>query len=228
MYSGSELTLHSPLSLLALVLGGCWNAILGWLPRVRHAAEGREHYDLTHHIAVVTGSNTGIGKETALSLAKYGGTVILACRDSSKGIAAANDINRELASLVGSDSEYSFPHSAHGRALYMKLDLADELSILEFSRKVKDDFPRIDILINNAGLNSKGVLRNGVQQLFQVNYLGHYLLLRCLESHLASRRYTTTSHASPAPLVARVINLSSVMHHVGKYVTSSTAACLHI
>lgn len=220
MYSGSDVTLHSPLSLLALVLGGCWNAILGWLPRSGHAAEGRGPvYDLTHHIAVVTGSNTGIGKETALSLAKYGATVILACRDSSKGIAAANDINRQLAALVGSDSDsgssYTFPHSAHGRAQYMKLDLADELSILEFSRKVKDAFPRIDILINNAGLNSKGVLRNGLQQLFQVNYLGHYLLLRCLESHLAIRGDTTPSHSSTVPRIARVINLSSVMHHLG-------------
>ena len=97
----------------------------------------------------------------------------------------------------------------------MKLDLADELSILEFSRQLKDTFPRIDILINNAGLNSKGVLRNGLQQLFQVNYLGHYLLLRCLESHIAGLGDTTPSHASPTPRIARVINLSSVMHHVG-------------
>lgn len=102
-----------------------------------------------------------------------------------------------------------FPFRKKGRAIFMKLDLKEFSSILEFNEKIRESFDHIDILINNAGINSKGTIQSTqMQQLFQVNYLGHYLLFRLTRDLLVQ----PTSSNSPS----RVINLSSLMHHHGQ------------
>jgi short-subunit dehydrogenase involved in D-alanine esterification of teichoic acids len=81
--------------------------------------------DLNTRTAVVTGSNSGIGFETARSLALHGCHVILACRDISKAEAAAGKIRAE---------------KAHARCTAMKLDLASLDSVREFSSIVSQIF----------------------------------------------------------------------------------------
>lgn len=165
--------------------------------------------DLSHQIVIVTGSNTGIGKASATKLASLGATVILACRDTKKGDSAAQEINQKLVTL----KQTEYPHALVGKAICMKLDLTNLRSVLDFSTLFKKQFHRLDILINNAGLNSSGLLPNGVEQLFQVNYLGHYLLLRCLEDLLRSNHKHEGGYNAKT---GRVVNLSSVMHHGGQ------------
>ena len=92
-------------------------------------------------LAIVTGSNTGIGFETASALAKRGFDVVLACRNESKGRNAAMRINKETM-------------SKHAR--FMKLDLSSSSSIVEFV-KALETAPQV--LVNNAGLNSFGETR---------------------------------------------------------------------
>ncbi len=192
--------------------------LLSIIPKTTTLKAEKIRENLIGQIAIVTGSNTGIGKCTALALARNGATVILACRDNERGKEAVNEINLLLKSPHSSSTEY--PHALKGKARFIKLDLSDLHSILTFVRSFKEEFVRLDILVNNAGLNMDGVLSNGLQQLFQVNYLGHYLLYRALEDSLTSTVGLTSSNTStntngtfPA---ARVINLSSVMHHSGQ------------
>eukprot|EP01041_Mallomonas_annulata_P007970 gene7970-16316_t len=153
--------------------------------------------DLRGKIAIVTGSNTGIGKRTAANLSKMGAICVLACRDSVKGREAENDINKEVKEINTNE----FPHASSGSAMYLHLDLNSLESVYTFVEELQKNFTKIDILINNAGLNASGTSSDGLNTLFQVNYLGHFLLF-CLIKPLLNKN-------------ARVVNLSSVMHHYG-------------
>ena len=104
-----------------------------------------------------------------------------------------------------------------GKAQFMRLDLSDLQSVIDFCDRIKEQFQRIDILINNAGLNIDSVLPNGVRQVFQVNYLGHYLLSRSLIPLLSVKSKESNNSYSD---IGRVINLSSVMHHLGQVSTT--------
>merc|ERR1719223_1003807 len=88
------------------------------------------------------------------------------------------------------------------------MDLAELTTVIDFAERIHEQFSKVDVLINNAGLNGHGLLSNGMQKAWQVNYLGHHLLTRALKSKLK-----------------RVVNLSSVMHHMGRadFVLSSTS-----
>jgi NAD(P)-dependent dehydrogenase (short-subunit alcohol dehydrogenase family) len=147
--------------------------------------------NLNGKIAIVTGSNTGIGKETARGLARLGATVVLAVRDIEKGEAARRDI------------EGSVP----GALLAVRaLDLADTTSIRAFAAGFKRDFARLDILVNNAGLSptKRSTTKDGFETTFGVNHLGTFLLTHELLDVL--------ERSAPA----RVVVLSSALHYRGK------------
>jgi retinol dehydrogenase-14 len=151
------------------------------------------------------GGNCGIGKSTATKFVLSGANVIIACRDHSKTIKAMEDIENE----VKDAPKDIYPHAGKGHIHFLPLDLSDLESIWKFSQVVISKYKYVDILINNGGLNTYGVCSNGLQQLFAVNYLGHYYLYRLLEPILLK------SDASRPAVMARVVNLSSVMHHTG-------------
>ncbi|XP_068602000.1 dehydrogenase/reductase SDR family member 13-like [Brachionichthys hirsutus] len=119
--------------------------------------------------AVVTGSNTGIGKATALGLAKRGARVILACRSKERAEAAAFDIRRE---------------SGNNSVMFMQLDLASFKSVRSFAETFLKSEPRLDILINNAGVASPGCTADGFGMALGVNHLGHFLLTGLLLERL--------------------------------------------
>jgi NAD(P)-dependent dehydrogenase (short-subunit alcohol dehydrogenase family) len=167
-------------------------------------------HELSHQVIIITGSNTGIGKQSALQLAQRGATVILACRDQEKGEVAALEINTVLKTALARGHIIA----AVGKAEFMMLNLSDLHSVFDFATNFKEKYNRLDVLINNAGLNTDGLLINGLQQLFQVNYLGHYLLVRCLEDLLRCKRPTLLGEFGTS--CGRVVNLSSVMHHSGQ------------
>ncbi|KAG5183799.1 hypothetical protein JKP88DRAFT_198915 [Tribonema minus] len=149
--------------------------------------------DLTDKVCIVTGSNTGIGKRTALHLARLGGTVILACRSQEKAAAARDEITAEV--------------QAGGRVAkleLMSLDLADTHSVRSFVSDFKAKHDRLDVLVNNAGLNAGGRTKQGLGLVFASNFVGHFLLTKLLQD---------TITATPG---ARVVNLASLMHHYGR------------
>lgn len=144
-------------------------------------------------VCIITGSNTGIGKETARGLAQRGATVVLACRDVEKATGARDDIAK---STGRSDVEVE------------ALDLGSAASIRAFAARFKAKQARLDVLVNNAGLwlTSRATTKEGLESTFGVNHLGTFLLTQELLPVLKAS----------AP--SRVVVLSSALHYQGKMV----------
>lgn len=116
-------------------------------------------------VALVTGANCGIGKQTAVALAAKGATTVLACRDLTKADKAATEIGE----VTGSQEVAS-----------VRVDLGDLRSVDECVEEVLERFETVDVLVNNAGgyWDARRTTAQGFEQHFGVNYLGHYLLTR--------------------------------------------------
>ncbi|XP_038061579.1 retinol dehydrogenase 12-like [Patiria miniata] len=140
---------------------------------------------------IITGANTGIGKETAVDLAHRGARVILACRSESRGIQAEREIREQ---------------TGNSHVHFMRLDLASQESVKEFAQEFCNREDRLDILINNAGVINDGSAQTaeGYELSFGVNHLGHFLLTNLLLAKLQS--------SSPS----RVINVSSDAYQLGR------------
>ena len=125
---------------------------------------------LTRRTVIITGSNTGIGKATAIDLAKRNARIILACRNVEKGEKAVLDIQRE---------------SGNDNVVFRQLDLASFASIRQFVALILKEEPRIDILINNAGIFMcpYTLTQDGFEMQFGVNHLGHFLLTNLLRAN---------------------------------------------
>ena len=119
--------------------------------------------DESGRVAIVTGSNTGLGYDTARVLASRGARVILAVRDTAKGEQAAARI-RGL--------------SAGAEVTVHKLDLGSLASVRTAAAELGDAYPRIDLLINNAGVMypPKQATADGFELQFGTNHLGHFAL----------------------------------------------------
>ncbi len=142
---------------------------------------------MTGKTCLVTGANQGIGKETALGLAKLGATVVITARDRAKGEAALDDIKQR----GGSD-----------RVDLMLVDLASFDSIRQLAEEFQVRHPRLHVLVNNAGAynTTRTLTRDGFETTFGVNHLGYFLLTRLLLDAITSS----------AP--ARIVSVSSGAH----------------
>ena len=137
---------------------------------------------------IITGANTGIGLETAVDLAKRNARVILACRSVERGERAVVEVKER---------------SGNDNVVFVQLDLASLDSVRKFAAKVLEEEPRIDILINNAGVVSTAYTKStdGFELTFAINHLGHFLLTNLLLDRIKE-----------APS-ARIVNVSSGAHH---------------
>ena len=165
-------------------------------------------------IAIVTGSNTGIGFETASALVERGYDVIMACRSRDKGESAANHINKcATTEKRNSGSETTV---CPGKAIFIQpLDLSSFSSIRSFATVFKAQYSALNILVNNAGINTTGKSADGHELCFQTNFLGHFLLTQLLLPELlkAKNFYPGDSEKEEA---GRIVNLSSVTHHFAR------------
>jgi NAD(P)-dependent dehydrogenase (short-subunit alcohol dehydrogenase family) len=136
---------------------------------------------------VVTGANAGIGKATALGLAKMGATVVMVCRSHERGEAALTEIRRES----GNDS-----------ISLLIADLSSQASIRHLADNFLANYPTLHVLINNAGIipRKRTVSADGFETQFAVNHLAYFLL-----SNLLFDRLKAT-----AP--ARIVNVTSKVH----------------
>ena len=135
-------------------------------------------------VCVVTGANSGIGKETARAIARRGATVVLACRNVEAGNAARD----EIAAQTGNpDLEV------------LRLDLASHASVRGFAAEFAAKHLRLHVLVNNAGIYTAThrITPDGVESTFASNHLGHFLLTSLLLDKLKAS----------AP--ARIVNVAS-------------------
>ena len=140
--------------------------------------------------AVVTGGNSGLGLETTRELARKGAHVVLACRDTAKGAAAATEIR------VG---------VPHAKIEVATLDLASLDSVRAFAEWVRGEHERIDILVNNAGVMAppRRETADGFELQIGTNHLGHFALTALLIGAM--------QHDG-----ARIVTVSSGAHRMGR------------
>ena len=146
--------------------------------------------DQTGRVVVVTGSNSGLGFDTARVPAEHGAKVVMAVRDIEKGVSAAARIKQSAP-----DAEVSV----------QPLDLSSLDSVRTAAAEVKAAHPRIDLLVNNAGVMyvaSRQPTREGFEMHFGTNHLGHFALTGLLLESLLE---------VPG---SRVITVSSVGHRI--------------
>lgn len=171
--------------LLFAVLAGVYLLLIKTLFR---RSRCRGNLPMGGKTVVITGGNCGIGKATALGLARRGARVIVGCRNQSTAEEAILEIQKE---------------TGNSDVVYRRLDLASLDSVRAFAENLLKTEPRIDLLINNAGLVGDGRTEDGFGIQFGVNHLGHFLLTVLLLDKLKQ---------SPA---ARIITVSSMAHRWG-------------
>ena len=147
--------------------------------------------DQAGRTAVITGANSGIGLEAAKYLAARGAHLVLACRDTDKAKAAAGGIAGQ---------------SPAAEVDVVSLDLSDLASVRRAAQEIRSRYPRLDLLINNAGLMMPpyGRTQDGFELQFGTNHLGHFAL---------------TGLVLPSLLEvpgSRIVTVSSNGHKVGR------------
>jgi NAD(P)-dependent dehydrogenase (short-subunit alcohol dehydrogenase family) len=147
--------------------------------------------DLNGRRAIVTGANSGIGFETALELARHGAQVVMTARDEGRGNDAVWRVREKVP-----DAQVELG----------MLDLADLDSVRAFARQQLAEAPRLDVLVNNAGVMGIPGRRESVQGYelqFATNHLGHFALTGLLLPTMLDVRGS------------RVVTVSSAVHRRG-------------
>lgn len=141
---------------------------------------------------MVTGANSGMGKITAIALAKMGARLVITCRDQAKSEQARDEIavasqNSDITCLWG--------------------DLSSQKQVRQLAQSYKDKFDKLDVLVNNAGMldSERTLTEDGIERTFAVNHLACFLLTNLLLEPL---------HNADK---ARVVTVASDVHKLAKY-----------
>ncbi|XP_049640815.1 retinol dehydrogenase 14 [Suncus etruscus] len=174
-------------ALMAAVGGALWLAtrrFVGSSARQLHGDLGSGL--MQGKTVLITGANSGLGRATAAALLRMGARVIMGCRDRARAEEAAGQLRRELSSpgFMGSSPD---PGSV-GELVVKELDLASLRSVHAFCQEMLQEEPRLDVLINNAGVFQCPYMKteDGFEMQFGVNHLGHFLLTNLLLGLLKS------------------------------------------
>ena len=138
-------------------------------------------------VCMVTGANSGIGKATAMGLARLGATVVMVCRDRARGEAAVAEIKTA---------------TGNPNVALLLADLSSRAAIRQMAQAFREQYPQLHVLINNAGIApvQRSVTVDGIETVFAVNYLAPLLLTNLLLDVLKAS----------AP--ARVVNVAGDYH----------------
>lgn len=147
---------------------------------------------MSQPIAIVTGSNRGLGKQIAIDLAKRGFVVVMACRN----MRISAPVCKEIMTISGNNS-----------VDLMELDLGSKRSIRQFEESFRKKYGRLNVLINNAGIISfsSGKTIDGLDKVVGINYFGPYLLTRQLIPLFVQGEDN------------RIINLTSMIYPCGRF-----------
>jgi len=138
-------------------------------------------------VCVITGATSGIGKATALGLAKIGATIVIVGRDQKRAEQARDEIRLQ---------------SGNQNVDVLTADLSSRAEIMLLALNIKARYPQLHVLINNAGISpiKRSVTVDGIEAIFAVNYLAPFLLTNLLLDPLIGS----------AP--ARVVNVAGDFH----------------
>ncbi|KAJ7769686.1 hypothetical protein DFH07DRAFT_282015 [Mycena maculata] len=150
--------------------------------------------NLAGQVVIVTGGNSGLGKETVRALLQHDAKVYMACRSRTK----AEAVISELKTLTGKE------------AVFLALDLADLASVKAAAHEFLSKETRLHILYNNGGIMVPPielVTSEGYDLTFATNVLGHFYLTKLLLPALVDS-------AAVDPSTGRIVNLTSVVHYI--------------
>ena len=163
-----------------------------WLLRKYFAGGAcRNKNRLDGKTVIITGANTGIGKETAIELAKRGAKIYMGCRSTQRGEKALEEVKAS---------------SGSKEVFLLKIDLASKRSVREFADNFLSRESHLHILINNAGIMQvpEGRTEDGFERQIGTNHLGHFYLTYLL--------LDTLKKSAPS----RIINVASLAHAFSK------------
>ncbi len=158
--------------------------ILYFLKKYINGGVNNKTHDLTGQYIIITGASSGIGKVSALHLINSNAKVIFACRNEERAKKSMEEI----------------PINLKQNAEYLNLDLCNFESIINFTNIIKEKYPKIDILINNAGAQPQKfiITKDNYESSIQGNFIGPFLLTLLLINHMNEK--------------GRIINVSSIAH----------------
>uniref|UniRef100_UPI00358F6FDB dehydrogenase/reductase SDR family member 12 isoform X2 n=1 Tax=Myxine glutinosa TaxID=7769 RepID=UPI00358F6FDB len=160
--------------------------------------------DVTGQSFLITGSNSGIGKRTALEIAKRGGTVHMVCRNLERAEAARAQIIEE------SKNENVFAHI---------LDLSKPRDIWDFCADFAKRNDHLDVLVNNAGcmVNQREVTDDGLEKNFATNTLGTYILTCALLPLLKKANKPRVVTVSSGGMLVQQLDVKDLQHEHGTF-----------
>lgn len=176
---------------ICVVVGVVYLSYL-WKTKIKQGPIYQSDKSLKGKTVFLTGGNAGIGKHTAVEIAKRGARLIMASRNTAK----SEMVKKEIIETTGNSN-----------IRVVKLDLEDFESVRRVTADIISTEEYIDYLINNAGaMFLKGLTTKGHGRVFAVNHLGHFLLTNLLLDKLK---------AQSVERPVRIINLSSGAYKVG-------------
>jgi NAD(P)-dependent dehydrogenase (short-subunit alcohol dehydrogenase family) len=171
-------------------------------------------------ICLITGGNSGIGKMTAIGLARAGATVVIVCRDAAKGEAALAEIK-------------SHSHKGSGSAEMLVADLSSQAEVRRIANEFRQKYERLDVLVNNAGLTLGKRIEtvDGYETTFAVSHLAHFaltlLLIDRLKASAPARIINVTSEAEASGTINfDDLQLTNAYNSVAAYSQSKLANVL--
>ncbi len=173
--------------------------------RTRRAPLEPIDVDLQGKVCVVTGANSGIGKETALTLARMGATLVLVCRSEARGTEALEDIKAQ----TGNDA-----------VALVVADFSSQRQVRDAAQAILAMQDRLDVLVNNAGVTPwerRVTAENGLELIFAVNHLAPFLLTNLLLDRLkasAPARVVTVSSGAHRRVPLNFDDLQNEQHYV--------------
>lgn len=149
-----------------------------------------EGQDMRGRVCLITGANSGIGKETALGLARLGAEVVMLCRDRGRGGTAMREITAD---------------SGNRSISLLLADLSSQKEIRRVAEEFRSSHDRLHVLLNNAAIvpRKRTLTVDGLEMQFAVNHIAYFLLTHLL--------LDTLKASAPA----RIINTSSGIHKRG-------------
>ncbi|KAM4605416.1 dehydrogenase/reductase SDR family member 12 [Polymixia lowei] len=153
---------------------------------------------------MITGANSGIGKATAMAIAKKGGTVHMVCRNKDRAEEARADIVRD---------------SGNTEVHVHILDMSETQKVWEFAEDFKRQYPSLNVLINNAGcmVNKREVNAVGLEKNFATNTLGVYVLTQTLIPLIQKSRDPRVITVSSGGMLVQKLRVNNLQSERGYF-----------